>query len=115
MHPRLLLLALILPLLTSCGLGPRGISGSDASCVRRAMKFEGWDFDGGMSRCARYTPGYSYGGIDPLNSRLIPLDLRSDPALQAMAEDPKTNFQHWPYVPRTSTAPKQGMVFVPLH
>ncbi|NHN93819.1 protein-tyrosine phosphatase family protein [Acetobacter sicerae] len=116
MRLHILILAACLPLLVSCGLGPRGISGSDASCVRRAMKIEGWDFDGAMSRCARYTDGHTYGsGIDPLASKLIPFDLRSDLELQAMAENPATNPQRWPYVPRSSAAPKQGAVFVPLH
>ncbi|BCI68068.1 hypothetical protein [Acetobacter aceti] len=113
---RLIILTACLPLLTSCGVGPRGISGSDAGCVRRAMKYEGWDFDGAMSRCARYEDiRTSYMGIDPMGGRLLPLDLRSDPKLQAMAENPQINTSHWPYVPRTSTAPKQGAVFVPLH
>lgn len=116
MKHNLVLLAACLPLLTSCGLGPRGISGSDASCVRRAMKYEGWDFDGSMSRCARYADIHTSNmGIDPMGGRLLPADLRSDPELQAMAENPATNPQHWPYVPRSSAAPKQGAVFVPLH
>lgn len=79
------------------------------------MRFQHWDFDAAMSRCARFTKGYSTGpGYDPWASKLIPLDLRSDPKLQAMAESPETNPQHWPFVPRDSVLPKQKAVFVEI-
>lgn len=85
---------------------------SDASCVRNSMRFEGWDFDGAMSRCTRFTQGYSGGpGVDPLKSQPIPFDFRSDPELQAMAENPSTNPYHRPFVPRSSEQPAQGLTF----
>ncbi|MFS8368507.1 hypothetical protein ACJRO0_13605 [Acetobacter oryzifermentans] len=40
-------------------------------------------------------------------AKALLLDLRSDPELQQMAEDPDINVKHRPFVPRTSAQPLQ--------
>ncbi|OUJ16489.1 hypothetical protein HK28_12490 [Acetobacter sp. DsW_063] len=61
-------------------------------------------FDAAYSRCERWSNIH-----DPniYNSKMIPLDFRADPNLQAMAENSQINTEHWPFVPRDSTAPIQ--------
>ncbi|MFS8368231.1 hypothetical protein ACJRO0_12150 [Acetobacter oryzifermentans] len=40
-------------------------------------------------------------------AKSLPLDLRSDPELQQMAENPDINVKHRAFVPRNSTQPLQ--------
>lgn len=83
---------------------------SDIACVRHAMRFGGanWtptNFASAASQCAYWQSD------DPLgitNPRQLPLDLRDDPELQRMAEDPAINDagpgKIWDYMRRDGTS-----------
>ncbi|AQS86897.1 hypothetical protein AA101099_0757 [Neoasaia chiangmaiensis NBRC 101099] len=84
---------------------------SDATCVRQQMKYGNGatngplPFDGAASRCMRMDLGSP---LTASGSHYLPLDLRSDPALQAMAENPAINEAGYPYIPRDSNTPQAG-------
>lgn len=95
--------------LTACAQMGRMPGMTDSQCVRWEMangsNVSGpLPFTGAASRCAQLTGGQEMTGA---GARYIPLDLRNDPQLQAMAENSDTN-PYYPYVPRTSTAPLAG-------
>jgi len=82
---------------------------TDSQCVRWEMAHGSnvsgpLPFTGAASTCAQMVSGQAMTGA---GARYIPLDLRDDPQLQAMAENPDTN-PYYPYVPRNSVAPLTG-------
>ncbi|MBS1050465.1 hypothetical protein [Gluconobacter japonicus] len=83
---------------------------SDIACVRHAMRFGGanWtptSFTSAASQCAYWQSDDPFGITNP---RQLPLDLRDDPELQSMAEDPKINDagpgKIWDYMRRDGTS-----------
>ncbi|WP_086642921.1 hypothetical protein [Acetobacter sp. DsW_063] len=96
-------------LLAGCANTGRFPGATDIQCMHTMMAHGDVNgvplsFDAAYSRCERWSNIH-----DPniYNSKMIPLDFRADPNLQAMAENSQINTEHWPFVPRDSTAPIQ--------
>jgi len=96
--------------LTACAQMGRLPGMTDSQCVRWEMA-HGSNISGPLpfnmaaGSCEQFTEGT---GLTESGARQIPLDLRDDPALQAMAEDPSVNDAGYAYVPRDSTLPPAG-------
>lgn len=97
--PRLLWLCAALTL-SACTTKP-WVNG-DVACMRQKMDYGGPNhgtatFSDAMSFCQHYTSDDKLGMVHP---RAVPLDLRGDPTLQHMAEDPLVNERGYAFVPR---------------
>lgn len=98
--------------LSACASLGRLPGTNDAQCVRQQMahgsSYNGpLSFDMAAGRCIQPT-GPDSGSLGGLGARLRPLDLRSDPELQRMIEDPALNTPGYPYIPNRSAAPPIG-------
>jgi len=96
--------------LTACAQMGRLPGMTDSQCVRWEMAHGSnvsgaLPFDGAASRCEQFTEGT---GLTEAGAHQIPLDLRDDPALQAMAEDPSVNDAGYAFIPRNSTLTPAG-------
>ncbi|MFT8354601.1 MAG: hypothetical protein ABF617_08345 [Gluconobacter japonicus] len=74
----------------------------DIACVRQNMTYGGpnhgsMPFDYAMGSCVQHTSDDALGIV---NARQVPLDLRADPELQKLAENPETNPYGYAYVKR---------------
>lgn len=107
-------LTLIIPILTLAACSHPGTpygrdwGETDAHCMRRVMSAPNargqFSFDMAAGVCGRVENLATH---SVFTAKSLPLDLRSDPELQQMAEDPDINVKHRPFVPRTSTQPLQ--------
>ena len=81
---------------------------TDAQCMRRALTAPNMkgpiDFDMAASVCVRTENLATHSVYEAKN---LPLDLRADQELQAMAENPNVNVSHRAFVPRDSKTPLQ--------
>ncbi|GAN55473.1 hypothetical protein Tasa_048_098 [Tanticharoenia sakaeratensis NBRC 103193] len=89
---------------------------TDAHCMRMMMRHGAGnagplDFTGAASRCVQFAHPVTEGDNPPY----APLDLRDDPALQAMAENPAVNDAGYPFIPRNSTTPRVGARWQIVH
>ncbi|GBR19923.1 hypothetical protein [Asaia spathodeae] len=95
--------------LSACASLGRMPGTSDVQCVRQQMahgnSYNGpLPFDMAAGHCIQ--PTGPEDGI--VGARYRPLDLRSDPELQRMIEDPALNIPGYPYIPNRSAAPPVG-------
>lgn len=81
---------------------------TDAQCMRRVLTAPNMkgpiDFDMAASVCVR-TENLATHSV--YEARNLPLDLRADPELQTMAENPNINVSRRAFVPRDSKTPLQ--------
>lgn len=81
---------------------------TDAQCMRRVLTAPNMkgpiDFDMAASVCVRTENLATHSVYEAKN---LPLDLRADQELQAMAENPNVNVSHRAFVPRDSKTPLQ--------
>jgi len=97
--------------LSGCAAMGRLPGQSDATCVRNQMRFGNpatngpLPFDSAAGRCMKMDLGAP---LTATGAHYLPLDLRSDPALQAMVENPAINDAGYPYAPRDSNMPQAG-------